>query len=488
VKSMNIRGRIFFVFLISLFVQPASFGEGFKSRVRAYLPADCEQLLQNYDELISGDNFIAFYGRKLPFFEFSNFWRDPIIVRNKIWPTSEHYFQAMKFEGTSHEEEIRNNPEPKDIADMGRDRSRPLRPDWLLVKERIMLEAVYAKFSQNTHLRELLLSTGDKILIEHTENDEIWGDKLDGTGTNKLGIILMVVRDVLRNESGNPLLSIPEFLFIKYLAEQQGYQVSLTGNEHVGDSRNYDINALRKSIRDPLSAESRLKIAYKIGTRETLLKSTPWEMRDDETTYNEIRLSISRPDGSLVTPEARSEFENQVYQGLAKQRTRAPVDYRSEDFALLFYERPIETGASSRQPSLITNGLKLASASESKASEEEPSGRLYGKFKIRSVFASATEQFPELEMQVGQDVELQLSEDGNKIDKIKIGEFEIGQERIFADGRSSNGWSLLAYVNDRSAFRLQLPPKEMRGQLTGKPIYILNANRNNEPIVDMRSE
>ena len=43
-----------------------------------------------------------------------------------------------------------------------------------------------------------LLATGDADLIEHTENDDFWGDGGDGKGRNELGRILMAVREVLR--------------------------------------------------------------------------------------------------------------------------------------------------------------------------------------------------------------------------------------------------------------------------------------------------
>ena len=42
---------------------------------------------------------INFYERKESFYEFSNFFLKPVDVRKKEWPTTEHFFQAMKFEG-----------------------------------------------------------------------------------------------------------------------------------------------------------------------------------------------------------------------------------------------------------------------------------------------------------------------------------------------------------------------------------------------------
>jgi len=62
-----------------------------------------------------------------------------------------------------------------------------------------MKEAVYAKFTQNKNLKQILLNTGDKILIEHTYKDSYWADGGDGSGQNWLGKILMIVRDHIRN-------------------------------------------------------------------------------------------------------------------------------------------------------------------------------------------------------------------------------------------------------------------------------------------------
>ncbi len=62
-----------------------------------------------------------------------------------------------------------------------------------------MHEAVLTKFTQHADLREILLGTGDAVIVEHTANDSYWGDGGDGSGKNKLGQILMRVRDELRS-------------------------------------------------------------------------------------------------------------------------------------------------------------------------------------------------------------------------------------------------------------------------------------------------
>lgn len=118
----------------------------------------------------------------------------------KIYKTSEHYFQAKKFEGTPHEEKVRVSSGPSQAASMGRDRKLPLRRDWESVKENIMRRALYAKFTQHPDLKRLLLSTGDAKLVEHTERDSYWGDGGDGSGKNRLGHLLMELREKLRLE------------------------------------------------------------------------------------------------------------------------------------------------------------------------------------------------------------------------------------------------------------------------------------------------
>jgi N-glycosidase YbiA len=143
---------------------------------------------------------INFYGVNDEYGCFSNFSRHRIFLKGKSWFTTEHYFQAMKFEGEPDETEIRLAKSPMIAARMGRSRKRPLRRDWESVKERIMLEALRAKFTQHDDLRAILLATGDAKLVEHTVNDRYWGDGGDGSGKNRLGILLMQVRAELLKE------------------------------------------------------------------------------------------------------------------------------------------------------------------------------------------------------------------------------------------------------------------------------------------------
>jgi hypothetical protein len=141
---------------------------------------------------------ILFYRLNEPYGEFSNFSPHPFELNGRVWPTSEHYFQAQKFAGTEHDEAVRQAQSPMIAARMGRSRERPLRADWESVKDNIMREALQAKFTQHLSLRSLLLETGDAELIEHTKNDGYWADGGDGTGKNRLGQLLMELRMQLR--------------------------------------------------------------------------------------------------------------------------------------------------------------------------------------------------------------------------------------------------------------------------------------------------
>src|SRR5919204_2028438 len=108
---------------------------------------------------------IQFYSVSDEYGAFSNFAPFPITLRGKVWPTSEHYFQAQKFAGTEHAEAIRKTRSPMIAARMGRDRKKPLRRDWEAVKDDVMREAVRAKFTQHPDLLKSLLETGDAFLV-----------------------------------------------------------------------------------------------------------------------------------------------------------------------------------------------------------------------------------------------------------------------------------------------------------------------------------
>ena len=142
---------------------------------------------------------IYFYSTREQYGCFSNFSSHGFELDGAYWPTSEHYFQAQKFVGTPHADQIREVKSPKDAAKMGRDRKRPLRPDWNEVKDGIMRKAVLRKFETHKDIREILLATGDELIVENSPIDYYWGCGKDGSGKNRLGEILMEVREILRD-------------------------------------------------------------------------------------------------------------------------------------------------------------------------------------------------------------------------------------------------------------------------------------------------
>ncbi len=141
---------------------------------------------------------IYFYGTRSEYGCFSNFSSHGFKLDGFWWPTNEHFFQAQKFADTPHADAIREVKTPKDAAKMGRDRSRPLRRDWEEVKEEIMRRGVLQKFETHVEIREVLLSTGDEEIVENSPSDYYWGCGKDGSGKNRLGFILMEVREELR--------------------------------------------------------------------------------------------------------------------------------------------------------------------------------------------------------------------------------------------------------------------------------------------------
>lgn len=140
---------------------------------------------------------IKFYAVGQPFGEFSNFALYPIKIKGKTWKTTEHYFQAQKFIDKGYQEKVRKAPSPMKAAELGRSRKVKIQKNWDNIKDNVMYEAIQAKFTQHKDLQELLLSTREAILIEHTENDAYWGDGGDGSGKNKLGKLLMKLREKL---------------------------------------------------------------------------------------------------------------------------------------------------------------------------------------------------------------------------------------------------------------------------------------------------
>lgn len=143
---------------------------------------------------------IYFYSPHEPFGEFSNFSALWINYEGKYFPTLEHYFQAQKFLDHDYSEKIRKAKTPKEASILGNSRAFKIQEDWDLIRDDIMFNGIKNKFETHPQLGELLLSTGDTLLIENSPYDYYWGIGKTGNGLNKLGTILMRTRVFLQKK------------------------------------------------------------------------------------------------------------------------------------------------------------------------------------------------------------------------------------------------------------------------------------------------
>lgn len=128
------------------------------------------------------------------------------------YKTAEHYMMAGKarlFNDPETLEKILQAPSPNQVKSLGR-KVKNFDPIlWNEHKYEIVKQGNFLKFSQNKKYKDFLLSTGDKILVEASPYDTIWGigmletdsraeNPLLWNGENLLGFALMEVRDELR--------------------------------------------------------------------------------------------------------------------------------------------------------------------------------------------------------------------------------------------------------------------------------------------------
>lgn len=128
----------------------------------------------------------------------SNFAPYGVEFEGQWFSTAEHYYQAQKYASTPLAEQIRLTATPKEANILGRNANLPLRADWEEVKEEIMLTVLRRKFTMHKELQKQLLATGEEELVEDDVTNEYWGCGIKGKGRNRLGHLLMQVRDELR--------------------------------------------------------------------------------------------------------------------------------------------------------------------------------------------------------------------------------------------------------------------------------------------------
>lgn len=127
----------------------------------------------------------------------SNYYNSPITHDGITYPTNEHFFQAMKTLNIDEKRAIAAAGTPGEAKRMGR--SVTLRSDWEIIKSYYMELGLRLKF-QNPDLAAKLIATDDEELIEgNTWGDRIWG-VYNGEGENRLGKLLMKIRDELKTK------------------------------------------------------------------------------------------------------------------------------------------------------------------------------------------------------------------------------------------------------------------------------------------------
>lgn len=132
-------------------------------------------------------------------------------VGEDIYSSAEQFMMAEKARLMGDRETralIMNTDDPREIKKLGRKVRNFDSRLWDSHKFDIVVNGNYHKFSQNPELRDFLVSTAGKVLVEASPYDDIWGIGLEAShpdasdpskwkGTNLLGFALMQVRDML---------------------------------------------------------------------------------------------------------------------------------------------------------------------------------------------------------------------------------------------------------------------------------------------------
>jgi ribA/ribD-fused uncharacterized protein len=129
-----------------------------------------------------------------------------------MYSCAEQYMMAQKaqiFEDKEIEKKIMETSDPKQIRLLGRKVKNFDEDTWNQLRYSVVLNGNYYKFAQNREMRKILLATNDKILVEASPLDTIWGigysesnpnvtSPQNWRGLNLLGFALMEVRDELK--------------------------------------------------------------------------------------------------------------------------------------------------------------------------------------------------------------------------------------------------------------------------------------------------
>ncbi|AIZ62702.1 hypothetical protein PK28_01610 [Hymenobacter sp. DG25B] len=139
---------------------------------------------------------------------FSQWYPAPFTLNGQTYATTEHYMMAEKarlFQDEATRQAILAAPHPHQAKTLGRQVQNFEEGLWNDARFAIVVQGNLAKFSQYPALRQFLLDTGQRVLVEASPVDVIWGiglaqddpraaNSAEWPGLNLLGFALMEVR------------------------------------------------------------------------------------------------------------------------------------------------------------------------------------------------------------------------------------------------------------------------------------------------------
>lgn len=122
-----------------------------------------------------------------PWYVFSNFSSFMVNWRGVDWMTSEHAYQAAKFDDPDISEKIKNARSAHDAKKIAEAYSDKIVFNWADIKLVVMEEIVRAKLEQHSYIQKKLLETGDMEMVEDSPKDSFWAG--DPTGKARITLV-----------------------------------------------------------------------------------------------------------------------------------------------------------------------------------------------------------------------------------------------------------------------------------------------------------
>lgn len=138
-------------------------------------------------------NRVLFYGGDFGYC-FSNFASFGVEWRGRRWMTSEHAYQAAKFDDLRVVNEIHAAMSAHAALKLAKEYADQVRVTWADEKVAVMKDIITRKFEQHPYIQKQLRESGDLEIIENSPKDSFWGRGPDWKGQNMLGKLWMEVR------------------------------------------------------------------------------------------------------------------------------------------------------------------------------------------------------------------------------------------------------------------------------------------------------